>query len=72
MTLLDADIKPNRKHNLRSWILARNYAAIATKNGSQEGAEVLCALRQLTATEMVMAVEEVSPDTRVPQDLNIY
>jgi hypothetical protein len=53
-------------------ILALNYAAIAAENGSQRGAEVLWALRQLVATEMVMAIEEVSPDTRIPQDLNIY
>jgi len=53
-------------------ILARNYAAIATENGSQRGAEVLWALRQVVATEMVMAIEDVSPDTQIPQDLNIY
>jgi len=53
-------------------ILARNYAAIATENGSRRGAEVLWALRQLVATEMVMNIEQVSPDARIPQDLNIY
>jgi hypothetical protein len=53
-------------------ILARNYAAIATENGSRRGAEVLWALRQLVATEMVMNIEQVSPDTRIPQGLNIY
>jgi hypothetical protein len=53
-------------------ILARNYAAIATENGSPRCAEVLWALRQLVATEMVMNFEEVSSDTRIPQDLNIY
>lgn len=53
-------------------ILARNYAAFAIKNGSLRGAEVLWTLRQLVATEMVMNIEEVSPDTRISQDLDIY
>jgi len=53
-------------------ILAQNYSAIAMENGSRRGAEVLWALRQLVATEMGMNFEEVSPDTRIPQDLNIY
>ncbi|MGA8741948.1 MAG: hypothetical protein WB561_12255 [Terracidiphilus sp.] len=53
-------------------VLARNYAAIAAENGSRRGAEVQWALRQLVATQMVMNIEEVSPDTRIPQDLNIY
>jgi hypothetical protein len=53
-------------------ILARNYTAIATENGSKRGAEVLWALRQLVAAEMVMNIQQVSPDARIPQDLNIY
>ena len=57
---------------LAELILVRNYAAIATENGSPRSAEVLWALRQLVATETVMNFEEVSSDTRIPQDLNIY
>lgn len=53
-------------------VLARNYAAVAKENGSQRGGEVLRALRLLVATQMVMNIEEVSPNTRIPQDLNIY
>jgi len=53
-------------------ILALNYAAIATENGSRRGAEVLWALRQLVAAEKVMNIEQVTPATRIPQDLNIY
>lgn len=53
-------------------VLARNYAVFASQNGSSRGSDVLWALRQLVATEMVMRVEEVSPETRIPHDLNIY
>jgi hypothetical protein len=53
-------------------ILARNYAAFASQDGSSRVNDVLWALRQLVATEMVMRIEEVPPDTRIPHDLNIY
>lgn len=53
-------------------ILARNYATIAMESGSPRRADVLWSLRQLVASEMVMSIEDVAPEMRIPQDLNIY
>jgi hypothetical protein len=58
--------------SLAEVILARNYSAFASHNGSSRTGDALWALRQLVATEMVMRIEEVPPETRIPQDLNIY
>jgi hypothetical protein len=57
---------------LSELILAKNYAAFAVRSSGSAKADVLWALRQLVAIEMVMPIEEISPETRVPQDLNIY
>jgi hypothetical protein len=53
-------------------ILAKNYASFASQHGSSRGSDVLNAVRQLTATQLTMDPEEISPDTRIPHDLNIY
>jgi hypothetical protein len=53
-------------------VLARNYAAFASQGaGSCEG-DVLKALRQLAATQLGMGFEKISPEARIPQDLDIY
>jgi hypothetical protein len=52
--------------------LAQNFAAFATQHGSSPERDVLLALRQLVATEVGMQLEEISSETRIPADLNIY
>ena len=53
-------------------VLARNYATFASQYGSSCDGGVLNALRQLIAGQLAMDPEEISPDTRIPHDLNIY
>jgi hypothetical protein len=53
-------------------ILASNYAAFASQYGSSSQSDVLSALRQLVATETGRREGEIFPETRIPQDLNIY
>jgi hypothetical protein len=53
-------------------VLARNYAAFAKQHGSSSESDVLSALQQLIATEMVRGLEEIPPYTIIPQGLNIY
>lgn len=53
-------------------VLARNYAFFATEGGSSCDRGVLSALRQLTAMQSGVELEKISPETRIPQDLNIY
>jgi hypothetical protein len=57
---------------LAKLVLARNYATFTTQCGGSRESDVLLALRQIVATEVVTRLEEVSPETRIPQDLNIY
>jgi hypothetical protein len=52
-------------------VLARNYAAFASQGGSCKDG-ILETLQQLTAMQLAMDVEKISPETRIPQDLNIY
>jgi hypothetical protein len=52
-------------------VLARNYAVFATQHGSSSERGVLPAVRQLIATETGSQLGEVSPETRIPADLNI-
>lgn len=56
---------------LAKQILSSNYTAFALDGGSSEN-EVLTALQQLVASRVAIPAEGVSPDTRIPQDLNIY
>jgi hypothetical protein len=53
-------------------VLARNYATFASQYGSSCDSGVLTAVRQLTASQLSMDLGEISPDTRIPHDLNIY
>jgi hypothetical protein len=53
-------------------VLARNYAAFASQSGSSCEGGVVKALRQLTATQLGENLEQILPETRIPQDLNIY
>jgi len=53
-------------------VLAQNFAAFATQHGSSPERDVLLALRQLVATEVGMQLQEISSETRIPADLNIY
>jgi hypothetical protein len=52
-------------------VLARNYAVFASQYGSSSEGDVLLALRQLIATETGRGVEEIVPETRIPDDLDI-
>jgi hypothetical protein len=52
-------------------ILARNYGAFAAHGGSSND-DVLLALRHLVAMETAISLEKISPETRIPRDLNIY
>jgi hypothetical protein len=53
-------------------ILARNYAAFASRGGSSCESGVVKALRQLAATQLGMDIEEITREKRIPQDLDIY
>jgi hypothetical protein len=53
-------------------VLSRNYAAFATKSGGAFENDVLSALRLLVALETGRRLEEISAETRIPTDLNIY
>lgn len=53
-------------------VLALNYAAFASQNGSSREGGVLEALRLLIALQLGLKLEGIEPETRVPQDLNIY
>jgi hypothetical protein len=53
-------------------VLARNYATFASQYGSSCDGGLSNALRQLIASQLAMDPEEISPDTRIPHDLNIY
>jgi hypothetical protein len=52
-------------------VLARNYAVFASQGGSCKDG-ILKTLQQLTAMQLGMDFEKISPETRIPQDLNIY
>lgn len=53
-------------------VLSRNYAAFAAKLGSSSEIGVLSALRLLVAIGTGRGLDEVSAETRIPTDLNIY
>jgi hypothetical protein len=53
-------------------VLARNYATFAAQNGSSPERGVLSALRLLIAVNVGIEPEEISTETRIPSDLNIY
>jgi hypothetical protein len=57
---------------LANVVLARNYAVFASQHGSPSEKGVLPELRQLVADETGTAFEEISSETRIPADLNIY
>jgi hypothetical protein len=56
---------------LTNAVLARNYAVFASQYGSSSTNDVLLALRQLIATETGRDIEEITPKTHIPSDLNI-
>jgi hypothetical protein len=58
--------------DLVRFCLARNYQQIAAECGGTSQGEVLLALRYLIAVEVGRDVSEVRPETRFPEDLNIY
>jgi hypothetical protein len=53
-------------------VLARNHAAFASHCGGSSEKDVLLSLRQIVAGEVGVSIEEITPEVRVPQDLNIY
>jgi hypothetical protein len=53
-------------------VLAHNYATFAYQYGRSSESDVVLALRQLIATEMGRGLEEISAETHIPGDLNIY
>lgn len=53
-------------------ILARNFAAFAAKHGSSRERGIITAIRYLAACQSGLRLDEVSPETRIPTDLNIY
>jgi hypothetical protein len=52
--------------------LARNYAAFASQNGGPSEGSVVEALRQLAAAQAGIDLEKFGPETRIPNDLDIY
>jgi len=50
-------------------VTAHNYASLG---GSNDENDVLKALRRLISMQLGISFEQVSPDTRIPNDLNIY
>jgi hypothetical protein len=53
-------------------ILAKNYSAFASGQGGSSASDMLSALQQLVATQTGRRLDEISPEARIPQDLNIY
>ena len=58
--------------DLAKLVLARNFVVFATKFGSPSEKDVLSSLRLLVATETGRGLDEISSETRIPTDLNIY
>jgi hypothetical protein len=58
--------------DLAKLVLARNFVVFATKFGSPSAKDVLSSLRLLVATETGRGLDEISSETRIPTDLNIY
>jgi len=50
-------------------VSAHNYAALGGSSGEND---VLKAIRQLISMQLGIDLEEISPETRIPHDLNIY
>jgi hypothetical protein len=67
-------IPPDREAagGLARAILARNYAAFAAKHGSSRERGIITAIRYMAACQSGLRLEEVSSETRIPTDLNIY
>lgn len=53
-------------------ILGRNYAKLSTRFGGASPALITTLLIQLIAAETGIDPDEIAPETRVPQGLNIY
>lgn len=51
--------------------LARNYATFATQYGAVSDNQILTLLTHLIAAETNIDIKEVTPETRIPQGLNI-
>jgi hypothetical protein len=58
--------------DLAKAVLAKNYAAFATRNAGSSEEDVLSSLRTLIASETGISLYKVLPETRIPADLNIY
>jgi len=57
--------------DLASLILARNYSAFACEYGNSSHEQVLALLRRLIASEVGLDLNEVTPQTLIPQGLDI-
>ena len=57
--------------DLSKAILARNFAEFATRHGVSSK-DILRSLQLLVASQVGMPVNDVSSNTRIPSDLNIY
>jgi hypothetical protein len=53
-------------------LLAKNYAEFASTRGSSTARGVMPALRQIVAFQSGLRLEDISPETRIPSDLDIY
>jgi hypothetical protein len=57
--------------DLASLILASNYAAFASEYGKSSEEQILALLRRLIASEVGLDLTEVTPQTLIPQGLDI-
>jgi hypothetical protein len=57
--------------DLASLILARNYTVFASEYGKSSEEQILALLRRLIASEVGLDFNEVTPQTLIPQGLDI-